>query len=265
MPYYEFYNEAVEAFLELKVDYPKWKANEGFSFCNYPFLLGTSTKGDILRIESMIHMRHELQDTFFRAMFIGVNNPYLQIEVRRSHVVRDALFQLQGKSNSDLKKQLRITFAGEEGIDEGGIQKEFFQIISKEIFHPSSGLFRYNEGKRCLILESRTTFFSCWEPNTMEKEMLDEYNLLGKLLGLAFYNGIALDINFTPALYKKLLKMQVEIEDLIAFDPVHFCSCRIWEMDCQSCYLMKAMSKTIFVPHLTLKSKAHSASEYPLI
>jgi hypothetical protein len=61
----------------------------------------------------MIQMRHELQDAFFRAMFIGVNNPYLQLEVRRDHVIRDALFQLSGKSNHDLKKQLRVSFANE--------------------------------------------------------------------------------------------------------------------------------------------------------
>jgi hypothetical protein len=71
----------------------------------------------------MIQMRHELQDAFFRAMFVGVNNPYLQLEVRRPHVIRDALFQIQGKSVHDLKKQLRVTFSEEDGIDEGGIQK----------------------------------------------------------------------------------------------------------------------------------------------
>jgi hypothetical protein len=74
----------VEEILDLKEDFPKWKSNEGynyldarFSYCNYPFLLSTVTKGDILKIDGMIQMRHELQDAFFRAMFIGVNNPYL--------------------------------------------------------------------------------------------------------------------------------------------------------------------------------------------
>ena len=76
--YNEFYNDAVESIIELKEEYPRWKSREGFSFCNYPYILSTSTKGDILKIESMIQMRHELQDAFFRAMFIGVNSPYLQ-------------------------------------------------------------------------------------------------------------------------------------------------------------------------------------------
>jgi ubiquitin-protein ligase E3 A len=85
-------------------------------------------------------------------------------------------------------------------------------MLSKEIFNPSSGLFRYCE-------ESRTTYFACWDKASIEKEMLDEYELLGKLLGLAFYNGIALDINFAPALYKKLLHIPLTLDDLAEFDP----------------------------------------------
>jgi ubiquitin-protein ligase E3 A len=36
------------------------------------------------------------------------------------------LMQLQNKTHHDLKKQLRVSFVGEEGIDEGGIQKGTF-------------------------------------------------------------------------------------------------------------------------------------------
>ncbi|KAK5667299.1 hypothetical protein QVD99_005909 [Batrachochytrium dendrobatidis] len=173
IPYYEFYNESIEASIDLKEEYPKWKSWEGLSFCNYPFVLSTSTKGDILKIESMVQMRHELQDAFFRAMFIGVNSPYLQIEVRRDHVIRDALFQLEGKSTHDLKKQLRISFTGEEGIDEGGVQKEFFQLVVRDMFSSSYGMFKYND-------ESRM----CWLANMSDlrdSETLEEYNLMGIL------------------------------------------------------------------------------------
>ncbi|KAJ3367951.1 putative E3 ubiquitin-protein ligase HTD2 [Kappamyces sp. JEL0680] len=197
VPFHEFYNEAVEETLDLKDDYPKWKSSQGFSYCNYPFLLSTSTKGDVLKIESMIQMRHELQDSFFRAMFIGVNNPYLQLEIRRGHVIRDALFQLQSKSPHDLKKQLRVSFLDEDGIDEGGIQK---------------GLFVTNAS-------ARTSWFSYWDQTAgAERDMLDEYNLLGKLIGLAFYNSVPLDINFAPALYKKILGVPLSIDDVAGLD-----------------------------------------------
>ncbi|KAJ3224041.1 putative E3 ubiquitin-protein ligase HTD2 [Clydaea vesicula] len=107
VPYYDFYNETIEGTLDMKEDYPRWKGKDGFSFCDCPFLLGTASKAEILKVECLVHMRHELQDSFFRALFIGVNSPYLQIEVRRT--------QLVGKSTHDLRKQLRVSFVGEEG------------------------------------------------------------------------------------------------------------------------------------------------------
>lgn len=67
--------------------------------------------------------------------------------MRRNFVIRDTLFQLEGKEPHDLRKQLRVSFVGEEGIDEGGVQKEFFQIIVKDMFNPEHGMFIVNEGK----------------------------------------------------------------------------------------------------------------------
>ena len=39
----------------------------------------------------------------------------------------------------DLKKQLYVEFDGEQGIDEGGVSKEFFQLVVEEIFNPDIG------------------------------------------------------------------------------------------------------------------------------
>lgn len=89
-----FYNDAVNEHIEIKEDFPHWKAKEGFSFCNSPFVLTPATKSDILKVESMVQMRHELQDAFFRAMFIGVNSPYLVLDIRREFIIRDALYQV---------------------------------------------------------------------------------------------------------------------------------------------------------------------------
>ncbi|KAJ1674987.1 hypothetical protein EV182_002164, partial [Spiromyces aspiralis] len=71
--------------------------------------------------------------------------PYLVLEVRRDHLVRDTLYQLDIKSSMDLRKQLKVRFVGEEGVDEGGVQKEFFQLLIREIFDPKYGMFTKNE------------------------------------------------------------------------------------------------------------------------
>ena len=39
----------------------------------------------------------------------------------------------------DLKKQLYVEFDGEQGIDEGGLSKEFFQLVIEELFNPDIG------------------------------------------------------------------------------------------------------------------------------
>jgi hypothetical protein len=39
----------------------------------------------------------------------------------------------------DLKKQLFVEFEGEQGIDEGGLSKEFFQLVIEELFNPDYG------------------------------------------------------------------------------------------------------------------------------
>lgn len=40
---------------------------------------------------------------------------------------------------SDLKKQLAVEFDGEQGVDEGGVSKEFFHLIVEELFNPDYG------------------------------------------------------------------------------------------------------------------------------
>lgn len=39
----------------------------------------------------------------------------------------------------DLKKQMVVEFEGEQGLDEGGVSKEFFQLIVEQIFNPDYG------------------------------------------------------------------------------------------------------------------------------
>ncbi|KAL9551391.1 hypothetical protein PS6_005034 [Mucor atramentarius] len=208
--YTEFYNDAVNEQLEIKEDFPNFKDKKGFSFCDYPFMLNPAVKADVLKVESVFQMRHELQDAFFRALFQGVNSPYLVLEIRRDHIIADTLLQLEEKSIHDLKKQLRVQFLGEEGVDEGGVQKEFFQLIVREIFDPKYGMFTFNE-------ESRLCWFS---PNPVVDDInIREYKLVGLLLGLAVYNSVILDLHFPLALYKKVMDVEVGLQDLKQLDP----------------------------------------------
>ena len=69
-----------------------------------------------------------------------------------------------------------------------------------------------------MILDSRLYWFI----NDQQEDIqtLQEYNLIGRLLGLAIYNGVILNIQFPLALYKKLLGYPVVLSDVKQFDPV---------------------------------------------
>lgn len=108
-------------------------------------------------------------------------NPYLVLHVRRNHLVSDTLRELTMYSDVDLKKPLKVSFFqrlnfdqrkifslpqisvlfvifsssspslqvifdGEEAVDAGGVTKEFFLLLLKELMDPVYGMFtHYNE------------------------------------------------------------------------------------------------------------------------
>jgi len=64
----------------------------------------------------------------------------------------------------------------------------------------------------------------CWFTNDPAKDntMFLEYKLIGRLIGVAIYNSVILDLHFPLALYKKLRGIKVDLEDIKELDPVNF-------------------------------------------
>ncbi|KAJ3434866.1 hypothetical protein M0812_01990 [Anaeramoeba flamelloides] len=112
-------------------------------------------------------------------------------------------------SKNDLKKKLKVVFEGEDGVDEGGVKKEFFQLVVQQIFDPKYGMFVENE-------EMNKTNF--WFNKSYIGEM-GSYRLIGTILGLAIYNSVILDVRFPSVVYKKLLNRPLVLEDLHDYRP----------------------------------------------
>ena len=128
----------------------------------------------------------------------------------------------------DLKKQLVIEFEGEQGIDEGGVSKEFFQLIIEQIFNPDYGknykdkfyqfasLFLTSSAMFCLNNETETFWFN---PTSFENDA--QFTLVGIILGLAIYNNVILDLHFPSVMYKKLCGKPGSYKDLEDWNPVN--------------------------------------------
>lgn len=207
IPYSEFYNEMVNDKIELKEDYINWKHEGGFTFAHYPFILDPGVKSKILQIESYMQMRQQRQQAFNLMLMTGVGTaPYLVFRVRRDYLIRDTITQIALHPPEDLRKELKVQFVGEEGIDQGGVQKEFFQLIVRSIFDPDYGMFV--QTKENLYWFNRSSF-----------NELDDFKLIGTILGLALYNGVILDVKFPEIVYKKLLNNKPTLHDLHDVDP----------------------------------------------
>eukprot|EP00854_Cymbomonas_tetramitiformis_P005952 gene5952-7156_t len=207
--YTEFYNDAVnnEEF-NIKEDYRRWKQPErySFSFCKYPFIYDPSSKSRILQLESTMKMSHEFEDAVLRSIFIGATCPYLVLKVRREHLIMDTLHQIQRRPE-DLKKPLKVHFVGEEGVDEGGVQKEFFQLLIRQIFDPNFCMFSYDTDTRLYWFKASGL------------DLDTEFELVGIVLGLAIYNGHILEFRFPMVTYMKLMGHETTLEDLKEVSP----------------------------------------------
>lgn len=131
---------------------------------------------------------------------------YLVLVVRRDNVLTDALNQLWRREKRELLRPLKVQMGmdeGEEGVDHGGVQQEFFRVVFGEALSPSYGMFTV--GPR--------THIAWFQPCALEP--LYKYELLGLLMSLAIYNGLTLPVNFPIALYRKLLGLKVKHLDHI--------------------------------------------------
>lgn len=144
LPTSDFYEPLIDI-ADFVVDFETWETKPGtFSFCQYPFLLSIAAKTDVLEHEARRQMRSKARDAFFDSILYRRNvNRYWILDVRRDCLVEDSLkgvSEIIGSGSEDIKKSLRISFSGEEGIDHGGLRKEWFLLLIREIFNSDNGI-----------------------------------------------------------------------------------------------------------------------------
>ncbi|GFP54122.1 probable E3 ubiquitin-protein ligase mug30 [Trichoderma asperellum] len=197
LPPTDFYNSMID-YADLVEDFESWESRRSkFSFCQYPFLLSIWAKTHILEHDARRQMQSKARDAFFDSIMTRRNiNQYLFLDVRRDCLVDDSLTAVSsviGSGGEDLKKGLRISFQGEEGIDAGGLRKEWFLLLIREVFNPDYGMFIYDD-------DSQYCYFN---PNSFEPS--DQFFLVGVVMGLAIYNSTILDVALPPFAFRKLL------------------------------------------------------------
>ena len=136
------------------------------------------------------------------------------IKVRRDHIFEDSYQEIMRQTPEDLKKRLMIKFDGEEGLDYGGVSREFFFLLSHDMFNPFYCLFEYS---------SHDNYTLQFNPNSgINPEHLNYFKFIGRVVGLGVFHRRFLDAFFVGALYKMMLHKKVVLQDMEGVDAEFF-------------------------------------------
>ena len=132
------------------------------------------------------------------------------VKVRRGNIFEDSYAEIMRQSATDLKKRLMIKFDGEDGLDYGGLSREFFFLLSHEMFNPFYCLFEYS---------AHDNYTLQINPHSgINPEHLNYFKFIGRVVGLAIFHRRFLDSFFIGAFYKMMLRKKVQINDMEGVD-----------------------------------------------
>uniref|UniRef100_A0A3Q2DP84 HECT and RLD domain containing E3 ubiquitin protein ligase 3 n=1 Tax=Cyprinodon variegatus TaxID=28743 RepID=A0A3Q2DP84_CYPVA len=220
--YSRFYIPDITSLVDIQGDYLKWflrkaeiqKDSASVNLCAFPFILNAQAKTTMLQTDAELQMQMAVSGANLHNVFMLLTlephlarNPYLVLHVRRDHLVSDTLRELTMYSDVDLKKPLKVIFDGEEAVDAGGVTKEFFLLLLKELLDPVYGMFTHYNESNLLWFSDKCFVEQNW------------FHLIGIVCGLAIYNATVVDLHFPLALYKKLLNVSPSLEDFKELSP----------------------------------------------
>ncbi|XP_072241033.1 probable E3 ubiquitin-protein ligase HERC3 isoform X1 [Leuresthes tenuis] len=228
--YNRFYIPDITSLVDIQEDYLKWFLSKAdikmgsspsqndfpsVNLCAYPFILNAQAKTTMLQTDAELQMQMAVSGANLHNVFMLLTlepqlarNPYLVLHVRRNHLVSDTLREITTYSDVDLKKPLKVIFDGEEAVDAGGVTKEFFLLLLKELMDPVYGMFSHYKESNLLWFSDKCFVEQNW------------FHLIGIICGLAIYNSTVVDLHFPLALYKKLLDVLPTLEDFKELSPI---------------------------------------------
>src|SRR5258706_714916 len=149
--------------------------------------------------------------------------PTVAINVRRARVFEESFQAVTRVKAKDFKYgKLNVRFVGEEGVDAGGVTREWFRILAREIFNPNYALFAPCGADRLT-----------YQPNPLSginPDHLRYFRFVGRIIGKAIFDQRLLDGHFARSMYRQLLGKPVDYTDLEWSDPSYYNSLR-WMLD----------------------------------
>lgn len=142
-------------------------------------------------------------------------NMKCEISVRRNHLFEDSYRQIMQLSPNHLRAKLWIEFENETGLDYGGVAREWFYLLSHDIFSPYYGLFEYSATDNYTLQINPHS-------ETCNPDHLSYFHFIGRVIGIAIYHGKLLDAFFIRPFYKMMLGKPIILNDMESVDNEYF-------------------------------------------
>ncbi|CAM5095925.1 unnamed protein product [Natator depressus] len=144
---------------------------------------------------------------------------HIKITVSRKTLFEDSFQQIMSFSPQDLRRRLWVIFPGEEGLDYGGVAREWFFLLSHEVLNPMYCLFEY-AGKDNYCLQINPASY-------INPDHLKYFRFIGRFIAMALFHVRFIDTGFSLPFYKRILNKPTGLKDLESVDP-EFYNSLIW-------------------------------------
>ncbi|XP_026090185.1 E3 ubiquitin-protein ligase NEDD4-like isoform X3 [Carassius auratus] len=139
-----------------------------------------------------------------------------EMKLHRNNILEESYRRIMSlKKPDNLKARLWIEFESEKGLDYGGVAREWFFLLSKEMFNPYYGLFEYSATDN-YTLQINSNSGLCNEDH------LSYFKFIGRVAGMAVYHGKLLDGFFIRPFYKMMLGKQITLNDMESVDSEYY-------------------------------------------
>ncbi|XP_067212088.1 E3 ubiquitin-protein ligase Nedd-4 isoform X4 [Linepithema humile] len=139
-----------------------------------------------------------------------------EIKVGRNNILEDSYRIISSVNRVDiLKTKLWVEFEGEVGLDYGGLAREWFFLLSKEMFNPYYGLFEYSATDNYTLQINPCS-------GVCNEEHLNYFKFIGRIAGMAVYHGKLLDAFFIRPFYKMMLGKPIDLKDMESVDSEYY-------------------------------------------
>ncbi|GAQ83753.1 Putative ubiquitin protein ligase [Klebsormidium nitens] len=158
-----------------------------------------------------------------RRAIIGKNGKkVLPITVSRERVFQDSYAQFAWVTDADLKLPVSVHFQNEAGRDEGGVTRDWYSVLSRQMFNEDYGLFTASA--------SDDGTFQVNPNSGVNPDHLDFFRFVGTIAGKAVADGCLLGVHFTRLFYKRVLGRPVTYHDMASHD-VQFYKSLCWVIE----------------------------------